>query len=115
MLFDRHQQAREAAGDVRANGLALHRARDAEHRDLVDGHREVIAPELREAFEKRTIGGHGMREARERLVDVDRAVDGRQLERGADRLGRIRLAVLFVAPGVDHFTPQFQGVFQDRG
>ena len=115
MLFDRHQQASKAAGDIRANGLALHRTRNAEHHDLVDGHREVVAPELRDAFEKRALGTHGMREARERFVDLDGTVKGGQLERGADGLARIHLAAFLVAPGVDDFASQFQGFFQDRG
>ena len=57
MLLDRQQQIGEVPGDARADGLALHGAREAQHRDLVDGHREVVGPELREAFEERPVGG----------------------------------------------------------
>ena len=57
MFLDRQQQIGEAAGDARPNRLALHGAREAQHRDLVDGHREVVGPELREALEEWPLGG----------------------------------------------------------
>ena len=55
MLLHREQQVREVAEHVRPDRFALERAGEPEHRDLVDGHREVIRPELRQPLDERPI------------------------------------------------------------
>jgi hypothetical protein len=55
MLFDGQQQILEMPV-TRGRIASVPWRRRAEHGDLVDGHREVIGPELCEALEERPVG-----------------------------------------------------------
>jgi hypothetical protein len=115
MLFDGQQQVDELSRDVRANRLALHGARQAKHRDLVDRYREVIGPELGEAFEEGSVGVYGVRDARDSLVDVHRPVDGWQLERGRDLVAVLVVGFLPGAAFFHHLLASFDDACQRFG
>jgi hypothetical protein len=102
----------ETTGDMRPDGFALHRAREAQHHDLVYRHREMIAPELRQPLEERPIRAHGVRDTGVDFIDVDGTVQRRQLEQPGRRSV---VARLLRAPLLHLLPAKLESPRQDLG
>ena len=92
MRLDREQQIAEGSEHVRPDRFALEAARKPAEQLLVDRHREVIAPELCQPLDERSLGGDGRAQARRHLAQVDRPQELRQCLRGGGGNVRARLA-----------------------
>ncbi len=81
MALDGQQQVAEVAEHVRPDDLALETAGEPAEKLLVDRDREVIGPELREAFDERPLGAHRLAQTRGHFAHVDGPQELRQFLR----------------------------------